>query len=41
MSMPLNKIARFIDEGPENNVHFFAQGDIARAAAQHVGRTSQ
>ena len=31
MSLPLNKIARFIDEGPENNVHFFARGDIAQA----------
>jgi hypothetical protein len=28
MSMPLNKIARFIDEGPENNVHFFASCDL-------------
>jgi hypothetical protein len=24
MCMPLNKIARFIDEGAENSVHFFA-----------------
>lgn len=24
MSMPLNKVARFIEEGPENSVHFFA-----------------
>ena len=31
MSMPLNKIARFIDEGEENSVHFFAHCDI-----QHV-----
>jgi hypothetical protein len=31
MSLPLNKIARIIDEGPENNVHFFARGDIAQA----------
>lgn len=28
MSMPLNKIARFIDEGPENNAHFFASCDL-------------
>jgi len=28
MSMPLNKIARFIDEGPENSVHFFASCDL-------------
>lgn len=32
MSMPLNKIARFIDEGPENNVHFFARSDVAHAS---------
>lgn len=32
MSMPLNKVARFIDEGDENSVHFFAQCDIAKAA---------
>jgi hypothetical protein len=31
MSMPLNKIARFIDEGEDNSVHYFAQCDIARA----------
>ena len=31
MSMPLNKMARFIEEGPENNVHFFAECDIARS----------
>jgi hypothetical protein len=28
MSMPVNKIARFIDEGPENSVHFFAACDL-------------
>lgn len=31
MSMPLNKIARFIDEGEENSVHFFAHCDIKQA----------
>ena len=31
MSMPLNKIARYIDEGEENSVHFFARCDIANA----------
>ena len=30
MSMPLNKIARFIDEGEEHSVHFFAHCDIKR-----------
>ena len=24
MSMPLNKVARFIEDGPENSVQFFA-----------------
>lgn len=31
MSMPLNKISRFIDEGEENSVHFFAHCDIVKA----------
>ena len=31
MSMPLNKIARFIDEGEENSVYFFAHCDITHA----------
>ena len=31
MSMPLNKIARFIEEGDEHSVHFFADCDIAHA----------
>ncbi|MCU0242783.1 MAG: hypothetical protein MUF51_10220 [Vicinamibacteria bacterium] len=39
MIMPLNKIARFIDEGPENSVHFFAQCDIARAKQAPQGQT--
>lgn len=30
MSMPLNKIARFINEGDENSVHYFAHCDIVR-----------
>jgi hypothetical protein len=24
MTMPLNKIVRFIEEGPENNIHYYA-----------------
>jgi hypothetical protein len=28
MSMPVNKVARYIDEGPDNNVHFFASCDL-------------
>lgn len=31
MSMPLNKVARFVDEGEENSVHFFAHCDIVQA----------
>jgi hypothetical protein len=30
MSMPLNKVARFISEGPENSVHYFAVCDLKR-----------
>jgi hypothetical protein len=30
MSMPLNKVARFIEEGPEHSVHFFATCDLKR-----------
>jgi hypothetical protein len=28
MSMPLNKVARFIEDGPEHSVHFFARCDL-------------
>ena len=31
MSMPLNKVARFINEGEENSVHYFAHCDIVEA----------
>lgn len=31
MTMPLNKIARFIEEGDEHSVHFFAHCDIVYA----------
>jgi hypothetical protein len=30
MSMPLNKIARYIEEGVEHSVHFFAACDLKR-----------
>jgi hypothetical protein len=30
MSMPINKVARFIDEGSENSVHYFAVCDLKR-----------
>jgi len=33
MSMPLNKVARFIEDGPENSVHFFAQCDLNNRSA--------
>lgn len=28
MTMPINKIIRYIEEGPENNTHFYAQGEL-------------
>ena len=28
MTMPLNKIARYIHEGPENNTHFYATAEV-------------
>ena len=28
MTMPLNKVGRFIYEGPENNIHFYASGEL-------------
>jgi hypothetical protein len=31
ITMPMNKIARWIDEGESNNVHFYATADISRA----------
>jgi hypothetical protein len=28
MTMPINKIIRFIEEGPENNTHFYASAEV-------------
>jgi hypothetical protein len=28
MTMPINKIIRYIEEGPENNTKFYAEGEI-------------
>ena len=28
MTLPLNKVARAIYEGPENNIHFYASGEL-------------
>jgi hypothetical protein len=28
MTMPLNKIARYIGDGPENNTHFYATAEV-------------
>lgn len=28
MTMPLNKVGRFLHEGPENNIHFYASGEL-------------
>lgn len=30
VTMPVNKVIRAIEEGNENNIHFYAEGDIAR-----------
>jgi len=30
MTMPLNKIARFIGDGPENSVHYYASAGVRR-----------
>ncbi|AXY76596.1 hypothetical protein D3H65_22490 [Paraflavitalea soli] len=30
MTMPLNKVARWLDEGTSNNLHYYAAGDIKR-----------
>jgi hypothetical protein len=38
MSMPLNKVARFIEEGPENAVHFFAEADLHKARREQQPR---
>lgn len=34
-TMPINKVARYLEEGEENNVHFYAAGDISRANKNH------
>lgn len=28
MTMPLNKIIRYLEEGPENNTLFYAEGEL-------------
>jgi hypothetical protein len=28
MTMPINKIIRYLEEGPENNTHFYALGEL-------------
>jgi hypothetical protein len=30
MTLPINKVCRWLDEGPENDLHYYAAGDIAR-----------
>ena len=30
MTMPINKIIRYIEEGPENNTHFYASAEIGK-----------
>jgi hypothetical protein len=36
VTMPINKVARFLGEGEENNVHFYASGDIFRKQTQRL-----
>ena len=31
ISMPVNKVARYLEEGEENDVHFYVAGDISRS----------
>jgi len=31
MTLPINKVGRFLDEGPENNVHFYASAECSRS----------
>jgi hypothetical protein len=33
VTMPMNKVARFLEDGEENNVHFYASTDISRKKA--------
>jgi len=35
MIMPLNKVARFISEGIEHSVHFFASAELAKVETVH------
>jgi hypothetical protein len=30
MTMPINKIIRYIEEGPENNTHFYARAEVGK-----------
>jgi hypothetical protein len=30
MTLPINKVCRWLEEGPENDLHFYAAADIAR-----------
>jgi len=30
MRMPLNKIARYIGEGPENSTHYFVAAELSK-----------
>ena len=34
MWLPLNKIARYIEEGPEHNTHFFVAAEISKKAGR-------
>ena len=30
MTLPINKVGRWLDEGPENNLHFYVLGQVSR-----------
>lgn len=34
VTLPINKVCRWLDEGPENNIHFYAQAELHRAKIQ-------
>lgn len=34
MTMPINKVCRFLDEGPENDLHFYAAAEVHRKRSE-------
>ena len=33
-TLPINKVARYLDEGESNNIHYYTMGDISRTRKQ-------